>query len=297
MNELLQKLLESQLLNEDTRNELSTAFAASVTELTESVRRETEEAVRMELAEQWVTTKDRLVEALDAQVSDLIAEELKDLRQDILEYRDLEVDYAAKLVEAKAQMETDLSDELANLVSDLNEFLDIRLREEFEELREGIEEAKRLNTGRKIFEAFMDEFQTHYLRESGVEHKLSDLQSKLDEAIAQRKSVDAELTEAKKARDDLHREIAMESVLSSLQGTQRELMETVLVGVPTDKLQATYDKFINRIIRESVNQNPDTKQTVITESVSKTGNNQPAEVNNNNGSNSDLEKLRRLAGI
>ena len=108
MDELLQKLLEAEVLTEETKKELKTAFETKLNEAVEAAKAEAAADVRAELTEQWVNERDALVEAVDAKVGDYLDGEIEELKADIERFRDLEAEAAEKLVEAKALMAEEL---------------------------------------------------------------------------------------------------------------------------------------------------------------------------------------------
>ncbi|MCX2582088.1 hypothetical protein OQ641_30260, partial [Klebsiella pneumoniae] len=72
-------------------------------------------SVTAELNEAWLKERDTLIEALDAKVTEALTEEMAELREDIERFRDLEAEYAVKLVEAKREMATTLKKDMAQL--------------------------------------------------------------------------------------------------------------------------------------------------------------------------------------
>lgn len=254
MNELLEKLLGSDLLTDEVRNELTEAFKAAVDTAVEVQVTEAKaaldaekEALVVEYATQFAADREALVEAIDTKVEEMLQEQLTALADDIANFRDLEVDYAARLAEEKATLAETVENDLAQLIERLDTFLEIRLSEEMDELKESIEEVKKNNLGRKIFETFKDEFEQF----SNVDSGLEEMKTKLEESAATATALQDQLNEANKKLEITARKETMENVLSSLQGRPREIMEAILNSSATDKLQETYDKFINRVLHES----------------------------------------------
>jgi len=244
MDELLQKLLEAQILSEETKKELEGAFKAKLDEAIAAAKDDAAVAVRAELTEQFVSERDALVEAVDAKVAEFLETELTELKEDIERFRDLEAEYAEKLVEAKATMADDLKKDLTELVEKLDTFLEIRLAEELEELREDVAEVRKVEFGRKVFEAFAQEYIDSYADEDSAASTLRAVEEKA-------KKLEESLAEVAAAKADLERKIKLENVLEPLAGRQREVMEAILKNVATDKLEEAYKTFIGRVIRES----------------------------------------------
>jgi hypothetical protein len=169
MNELLQKLLEAEVLTDETKTELEEAFKAQLDEAITAAKEDAAADVRAELTEEWVRERDALVDAIDSKVGDFLQDEVAELKEDIEKFRDLEAEYAEKLVEAKAAMGDELKTDLVELVEKIDAFLEIRLAAEIEELREDIDEVRKNEFGRKIFEAFADEFLNQHQDEEAAE--------------------------------------------------------------------------------------------------------------------------------
>lgn len=259
MKEILDKLLATDVLNDENRAALSeaiqtafdTAIAAKLEEKEAEKATELEalkESLTVEYATQFAADREALIEAVDTKVEELLKEELTELADDISNFRDLEVEFANKLVEEKKVLAEAVEADMAKLVERLDTFLELRLSEEFEELRESIEDVKKVNIGRKLFEAALAEVKQYV----NVDNDIDDLNKQLEEAKAELAKSNEALTEAQKQVGAAERKEKMEDILSSLQNRPREIMEAILKPVPTDKLEETYEKFIGRVLHESV---------------------------------------------
>lgn len=251
MKELLEKLLSSELLTEEVKTELAEAIQKTISEQVEAQVAEKTDALVVEYAAQFAADREALVEALDTKVEEMLQEQLGELADDIAAFRDLEVEMAAKLVEEKAAIAEAVERDMEKLVERLDSFLELRLSEEVDELKESIDEVRKINFGRKIYEAYQAEFAQFEQADNGVDA----LQAKLDEAQAELAKRDAALSEAQKTITESARKEKLEGVLASLQGRPREIMEAILTPVSTDKLEETYEKFIGRVLHESATKN------------------------------------------
>ncbi len=252
MKQLLEQFL-SEALSPETLEELSTtleeSFAAKVTQ--------NREEVMLELAAQFAADREALVESVDTMVKELLAEHMSELADDINDFRDLEVEKAKELVEAKQEMAANLEKDLANLVESLDQYVEERLIGELSELKESIQEVSKNQLGLRIFEQFRSEIEALTDIESGNEA----VRNELAEAKAQLAEKDKLLSESAQALSNAERASTMQSVLSSLHGRNREIMETVLMNVPTEKLQEAYEHFIPRVLNESVQKNSEKEGT------------------------------------
>ena len=292
MDEILKKLLQSELLSEETKAEISEQWTTSVEAFKTTVREEVSGEVRLELAEQWAGERDELITKVDTFVAEALTKEIEELRGDIDRFRDLEAEYAEKLVEEKHKLAGEVASELDGLVDKIDQFFEMRLTAEMEELKEDLAVVKQNEFGRKIFEAFAETYGTSYVDEDAIQSKLT---------VAEAKLADAEKVLAAREASiaTMVREAKMEQVLSSLTGKKREQMAMVLRNIETGRLEESYKFFIGRILKEDVaapaavvtKSVVDTKTTVIT--------GEPAIiVESAKGSkSSDMANLKRLAGI
>jgi len=244
MNELLQKLLESEVLSEDTKKELEGAFQTKLDEAITVAKEETAADVRTSLTEQWISERDQLVEAIDTKVTDFLQSEMEELKEDIERFRDLEAEYAEKLVEAKSAMSDELKGDLTELVEKIDAFLEIRLESELTELKEDLDEVSKNQFGRKIFEAFADEFMSSYSDDEAAEVSLHETQQRLFDT-------EEALMESESTLASMQRNEKMAEVLAPLSGRQREVMEAILRNVDTEQLDEGYKTFIGRVLREA----------------------------------------------
>lgn len=302
--ELLKKLLETEVLSEETKAQLQEAFANQMATMIAETKAATEEAVRMDLAEQWLSTRETLIEAVDTKVTELLEAEIAELHSDIAAFKDQEVEYAEKLVEAKNAMAEQVQADMGQLIEKLDSFLEQRIAEEYAELKQDIAEAKKNDFGRRVMEAFMGEFQAKFVDENEVN-------AKLEEAQAELQAVTAKLNEASVSRAKLERSLKLENLLKPLNGNHRQLMETILSTYTTNDLDKAYTKFIGRVLKEGATATPGQEDKVLAEgkdapatdvaTAVKTGDviteSQNVETAEHALSSADKQRLQRLAGI
>lgn len=293
MDEILNKLLQSELLSEETKAEITQQWTTSVEAFKTQVREEVSMEVRSELAEQWISERDELIGKVDTFVAEALTKEIGELRGDIERFRDLEAEYAEKLVEEKHKLAAEVATELDALVDKIDAFFEMRLTAELDELKEDLEVVKQNEFGRRMFEAFASEYAKHYVDEDAVQSKLS---------AAEQKLVDAEkaLAESEEKIAQMVREQKMEQVLSPLTGKKREQMAMILKNVDTSRLEESYKFFIGRILKEEAaapaaaqltEGTAEPKTTVVTGDAPAADTPAKAVVSES------LQQLKRLAGI
>lgn len=299
MHELLEKILAADVLTEETKAELATAFNQLVEEKVEAAKAEAEADVRTQLTEQWITERDHLIDALDAQVSSLLEAEISELKQDISDFRDLEVEYAGKLVEARKELAGQLDSDIHALAESLDGFISIKMKAEFDELKESITEVRQNELGRKVFEMFAREYQVSHINKT-------DLEKQVTESAKTVEAVKAKLVESESRFEAVQREVKLGELLSTLSGKQREVMETILKAIPTEKLEEGYNMFLSRVLKES--KQPAKEGKVLAESAEKSADSavvtgdlpqdrRIVEESVAPVANPHLQEMRRLAGL
>lgn len=295
MDEILKKLLESELLSEESKAEISEQWTTSVETFKTQVREDVSNEVRLQLSEQWLMEREELVGKVDAFVAEALTKEITELRGDIERFRDLEAEYAEKLVEEKHKLAGEVATELDALVDKIDTFFEMRLSAEMEELKEDLDVVKQNEFGRRMFEAFATEYAKNYVDEGAVQSKL---------VVAEGKLADAEqrLSEREDALNKMVREAKMDKILAPLTGKKREQMAMVLRNVDTDRLEESYKFFIGRILKEGdeaqasaatlTEAKTQTKTTVVTGEPTSTA--VPAKAA---PLSENIAHLKRLAGI
>ena len=289
MDEILQKLLESELLSEEVKSEISQKWQQVVESKMVQLKEQSLLEVRAELADQWTKERDALVESLEKFVDEQITEELNELKSDIERFRDLEAEYAEKIVAEKAELNAKVQEDLDQLVDKIDAFFEIRLNEEFEELQEDIDVVKQNHFGRQIFEAFVTEFSKNFVDEESVHTQLQIAESKLEDASKKIASLESD-------KSKLIRESKMDEILKPLAGSKREQMKFILQSVETEKLEEAYNQFIGRVLKEEKQE----EKQVIAESVKETKVVTGEVINESQDEtpkNSKFGALRALAGI
>lgn len=243
MEEILNRLVESELLNEETKANLVEAFTTKLEEAVQLARAEAEVAVRAELTEQFVTEKGLIIEAVDTKVEQFLKAHLAELNEDIEAFRDLEAEFAERLVEERDSMAQTLKKDMSDLVEKLDQYNTEWMQESFVEFEESINEVKKIQFGKEIFEAVAKTFESNFSDTNATLNALREAELKLVETTK-------ELTESKDALEKADREHKLNKVLENLHGRPREIMAQILSSTPTSKLEEGYSKFIGRVLNE-----------------------------------------------
>lgn len=296
MDKILQTLFESNILNAETKQLIESQFAESLDLLLKEERQKIEDEVRIEMTEQLRKDRELLTEALDLKLESIVEAEYAELREDIESFRDLEVEYAERLIEERAELRDEAKESVLELVEKLDMFLEMRMDEEFEELRDDLHEAKRNNLGKKVFEAFKQEFAS-IINE--------DEQQASDELEIMREQLEDMKAELQVARNNVlkeERKAKMASLLSNLEdkSNAKAKMQELLKNIPTSKLDESYSRYLPHVIGESIDsktaiiESKQTNKPKLNEGRVVTGNkdNQTNDVDVETA----LKRLRQLAG-
>lgn len=175
------------------------------------------------------------------------------------------------------------------------------------ELQNDLMEAKQNKFGRKIFEAFGEEFLRNQFKENSILKELKEsINSKENELLKVRK----ELSESKAIAQDTAQKIKiMEDVylrknilselLKPLTASQKQVMESLLSSSPTEKLNEDFNKYHKSVLRGVQTQTPKSR-TNLNEGSVVTGNrnkqiNESVELDDEDLA--FLDKLQKNAGI
>ena len=174
------------------------------------------------------------------------------------------------------------------------------LKTEITSLKEDIEAARRADFGRKLFEAFAQEYQASYLNEKSETAKLlkvidmktvavQEAAKAIEEAQTIVESKEAEIAALKEAQT---RKEIMSELLAPLNSEQRDIMGELMESVKTSKLNESFEKYLPAVIAGKA---PQKKQALV-EAKEITGN----KVSNSNRSSendNNIIDIRRLAGL
>jgi hypothetical protein len=173
-----------------------------------------------------------------------------------------------------------------------------KLTSEISQLKEDIDSARSNDFGRKIYEAFAQEFAGSYLNEKSETSKLLKIISKKEQELAEAKQTVAEKNnlvestqrEIRVTKDLMERKNVMAELLSPLSGEKRVVMQDLLESVQTQKLHNAFEKYLPAVMDGA--KKVATKKA-ITESSEVTGNRESKpEVGLDN-----IVDIRKLAGL
>lgn len=137
MNDILKPLLESDLLSEDVKVQISEAFEAKIAE----VRSEVEEELREEMANRFEHDRSALINAVSQMVEEALQAELAEFQADRQAVTEERVRLATQITENEAASKEALAKRLEVMESFILKHLNEEIKE-FESDRKNLQEAK-----------------------------------------------------------------------------------------------------------------------------------------------------------
>jgi hypothetical protein len=362
MLEALKSLFENNVVSEDVRAEIESAWEKRIDENRSQVTQQ----LREEFAQRYEHDKSLMVEAVDRMLGDQLREEIaqfvedrkqlaeakakvvvkakKDaqtmkefiVRQLSNEVKDLHEDQkqmAEKFIKLEQFVVEALAQEIAEFHTDKQEIAETKVRlvregreafgkvkeqfikraaglvesaveqtlsKEITQLKEDIEAARRNDFGRKLFEAFSNEYQTSYLSERSETSKLLKVINLKEIEVAQAKHAVAEakqLAESKEQQikalvESKERQEVMSELLAPLAREQKAIMSELLESVQTAKLRGNFEKYLPSVV---AGKSPQTRKALV-EAKEVTGNKIPNSISSSEN-DSNIIAIRRLAGL
>lgn len=236
-------------------------------------------------------------EKLEQFVVNALAREIAEFSQDKKDLAETKVKLVAgakeKLAEVKQQFIKRASKTVAETVENT-------LRHEISQLREDIDSARTNSFGRRIFEAFAQEYQLSHLNEKSATSKLLKVVDKKEAEIAEaNKAREAalKLAESKdrelRVQKDLNeRAGVMSELLAPLSADKRGIMRELLESVETKKLANAFDKYLPAVM-EGGTRKPKAS-AVLTEAAEVTGD---RKVRKSEVGLDNIVDIRKLAGL
>lgn len=204
---------------------------------------------RQKVAENFTKLEQFIVSALAREINEF-AQDKKDLAE-----------AKVKLVrEAKVKFEEIKTKFIKRSAAIVEETVAKTLTSEMKQLKEDIESARQNAFGRRLFEAFAQEFSTSYLNEKSETAKLLKVLEKKDMELAEAKAavtqksklVESKEREIRVAQDIAKRKEVMAELLAPLNADQKSIMKELLESVQTVKLNEAFDKYLPAVMEGGI---------------------------------------------
>ena len=222
-------------------------------------------------------------------VVNALAKEIKEFHEDKKGVVETKVKLVAEAKKQMAKMKEAFITKSAKVVESA---VNKKLAEELKTLKEDITAARQINFGKKVFEAFASEYQNSYLNEKSETAKLMKVVDETtlklkdaEKAVEEKQAViESKNAESKRQADLMERKEKMAEMLKPLGKEKSEVMAQLLESVQTDKLEASFNKYLPHVMSEKPIA---TQKKVISEAKGDRGEREDA----------DLTYIRKLAGV
>lgn len=249
-------------------------------------------ADKIAMQEQHTKLEEFIVESLASEIAEFY-EDKKDLAE-------TKVRLVREAKDHVAKVKKDFVTKSTTLVS---ETVAKTLSKEIYALKTDIDTARRNDFGRKIFEAFSSEYGSSYLNEKSETAKLLKVLSAKDKQLAEAKThtakaiklAKAQVTENNALVENARRGKIMNDLISPLSKDQKDIMNTLLETVQTDRLTASFDKYLPSVIDS--NKSPAKKKAPLTEGKTITGNREQSQNISSKADDHNVIDIKRLAGL
>ena len=234
---------------------------------------------------------------LEQFVVNALAKEISEFADDKRDLAETKVKIVAGAKEKFAEVKAQFINRASKAVQ---ETVEKTLRGEITQLREDIDSARTNSFGRRIFEAFAQEFQYSHLNEKSATTRLLKIVDKKEAEIAEAQAALAEtqkLSESKDRalrvqKDLMERAKVMGELLAPLSADKKGIMSSLLESIQTPKLAIAFDKYLPAVMEGETRK---TKvASVITESAAVTGD---REVRKSEVGLDNILDIRKLAGL
>jgi hypothetical protein len=242
---------------------------------------------RKKVAENFAKLEQFVVHAL--------AEEIKEFAQD---KQDLAATKVKLVREAKSKFDEIKQNFIKRSAKVVENAVTKQLKSEITQLKEDIDSARSNDFGRKLFEAFAQEYSGSFLNEKSETSKLLKIIQKKDQELSETKQaltekdtiVESKEREIRVTKDLMERKQVMGELLAPLGADKKELMHQLLESVQTKKLAEAFDKYLPTVMEGGKVR---AVKTTLTEGTEVTGNREhKPEVGLDN-----ILDIRKLAGL
>jgi hypothetical protein len=337
------KIKENRLqATAELREEFAKKYEHDKNTMVEAIESMLEERLSAEMAE-LKDDRDQLAEAkakyalamrenttlVNKFITKQLAEEIKDLHEDqklmaqnFAKLEEFIIESLAKEINEFMEDKQDLAETKVRLIREgkahfnkvkkafversaalVSETVSKSLTREMTQLKEDIELARKNDFGRKIFEAFANEYTSSYLNEKSETAQLLKVIDTKNKQIAEAKTfaskakllAESVAKEKTQLVESQSRKDTINELVSPLSKAQREIMTDLLESVQTVKLRASFDRYLPSVLNEGKS-TPAKQKAQLNEGTSITGNRENTNKTSST-SNENVVDLRRLAGL
>jgi hypothetical protein len=228
---------------------------------------------------------------------------VEQLAKEIAEFQDDKRDLAETKVrlvrEAKSHLALVREQFIKRSSALVAETVDHVLKSEIYQLKEDINQARKNDFGRRLFESFASEYMNSHLNEKSETVKLLKVIDAKDRQLSEARTFAAkakQLAESKDAEnkrlvESANRSKKLNELLAPLARDQKEIMKDLLESVQTNRLQSAFEKYLPTVID---GKSPAKHKAPLTEGKEITGNREPQTPTT---ADNNVIDIKRLAGL
>ena len=230
---------------------------------------------------------------------------VEQLAKEIAEFDEDKKDLAETKVrlvrEGKAHFEKVRKDFIERSANAISETVDRGLRSEIKQLKEDIDSARKNDFGRKIFEAFANEYMGSHLNERSETKKLLKVVDTKNQQVVEAKELalkakaiaEAKDAEVKRLVESNQRKEVLNELTGPLNTAQKEIMADLLESVQTAKLRSAFNKYLPSVIDSKA---PAKQKATLKEGKEITGNKTNSSIESSESTHNVVD-IKRLAGL
>jgi len=234
---------------------------------------------------------------LEQFVVEALAQEITEFTQD---KRDLAETKVRLVREGREEIKKVKQEFVARAAKMVEGVVESGLRSEITSLKEDIEAARRQDFGRKLFEAFAQEYSSSYLNEKSETAKLlkvidlKDLAMKeaAEAVIKAEQILESKESEIRALKESQERKAIISELLAPLNAEQKSIMSELMETVKTDRLNESFEKYLPSVLNGKA---PQKKQALV-EAKEVTGN-KISNTPNSSETDNNIIDIRKLAGL
>lgn len=233
----------------------------------------------------------------------ILSEEIKGLHEDRKALVESRVQFVAEAQNKFNEMQAEYK---KRIVESSSKFITSQLTEHMRKYEQALQEAKELRFGRKIYEAFCQEFKSKLFSESAEFREIkSILESKENENIKLKTNLTNALNESQKHKEQVailedreQRKAVLSELVKPLTPTQKVVMENLLKNSETKLLKENFNKYFSYVMESNDKTllNENVRQMKDDHKLVEASGDRPL-VNPTQTTDEEINRIRQLAGL
>ena len=243
------------------------------------------------------------VTKLDNFVAEQLATELSEFHED----KKSLVEQKVKMVrEGKKQLAEAKMDFIKKAADKVEKVVNGVVINEVKSFRDDITKARENDFGRRIFEAFANEYGISYMNEAKeikkVQKQITELEAKLNESkqaiVEKEEAVKLAESKLRVSEDRFARKETLTNLMAPLGKEKKEIMSDLLESVKTEKLEESFNKYLPSVLDgETPRMKKTLSESVVSEHTGDKASVITTEANDRADDIVEIDMIRKLAGL